>query len=127
MWRVIKLPYGTVPDQAVIDLPFQNLQDEGVFFLWCTARAVDTGYACLKTWGYEVCDEVAWVKVDHLKRLISVGRTGHWLNHTMEHCLIGVKGNPVWMKRGCGTNVIVSQPRATSHKPDEVCLSSESL
>ncbi|RPB08686.1 MT-A70-domain-containing protein [Morchella conica CCBAS932] len=120
-WDIrMTLPYGTVPDQAIIDLPLGSLQDEGLFFLWCTARTIDAGHACLRAWGYRFCDEIAWVKVDHLNRLISVGRTGHWLNHTMEHCLVGIKGNPTWVNKGIDMDVIVAQPRATSHKPDEI-------
>ncbi|KAH0614203.1 uncharacterized protein H6S33_006089 [Morchella sextelata] len=120
-WDIrMTLPYGTVPDQAIIDLPLGSLQDEGLFFLWCTARTIDAGHACLRAWGYRFCDEIAWVKVDHLNRLISVGRTGHWLNHTMEHCLVGIKGNPTWINKGIDMDVIVAQPRATSHKPDEI-------
>ena len=38
-------------------------------------------------------DELIWVKTNQLQRLIRTGRTGHWLNHGKEHCLVGVKGN----------------------------------
>jgi len=49
---------------------------------------------CLKIWGYDRVDELIWVKTNQLQRLIRTGRTGHWLNHSKEHCLIGVKGKP---------------------------------
>lgn len=64
-----------------------------------------------------------------LQRVIRTGRTGHWLNHTKEHMLVGVKthiddsGNlkfPSWANRGLDTDVIVSEVRETSRKPDEV-------
>ena len=64
-----------------------------------------------------------------LQRVIRTGRTGHWLNHTKEHMLVGVKthwdenGNlkiPSWCNRGLDTDVIVSEVRETSRKPDEV-------
>ena len=48
---------------------------------------------CLTLWGYERVDELIWVKTNQLQRLIRTGRTGHWLNHGKEHCLVGVKGN----------------------------------
>ena len=35
--------------------------------------------------------ELLWVKTNQLQRIIRTGRTGHWLNHSKEHCLIGVK------------------------------------
>ena len=54
-----------------------------------------------------------------LFRIIRTGRTGHWLNHGKEHCLVGAKGNlPV--NRGLDCDVIVAEVRATSHKPDEI-------
>ena len=64
-----------------------------------------------------------------LQRLIRTGRTGHWLNHTKEHMLVGVKtvyddeGNlkfPSWVNRGIDTDVVVAEVRETSRKPDEV-------
>lgn len=48
------------------------------------------------------------------------GRTGHWLNHGKEHCLVGMKGNPKDLNRGLDSDVIVAEVRATSHKPDEI-------
>lgn len=59
------------------------------------------------------------MKLDQLHRLRRLGRTGHWLNHAVEHCLIGVKGRPP-PNRHLDCDVIVSQPRETSRKPDEV-------
>ncbi|KAH1000585.1 hypothetical protein HUJ04_012894 [Dendroctonus ponderosae] len=47
-------------------------------------------------------------------------RTGHWLNHGKEHCLVGMKGNPKDLNRGLDSDVIVAEVRATSHKPDEI-------
>ena len=43
---------------------------------------------------YERVEEIVWVKTNQLQRIIRTGRTGHWLNHSKEHCLVGVKGNP---------------------------------
>ena len=42
---------------------------------------------CL-TCSYARCDELIWVKTNQLQRLIRTGRTGHWLNHGKEHCLV---------------------------------------
>lgn len=40
---------------------------------------------------YAGCDELIWVKTNQLQRLIRTGRTGHWLNHGKEHCLVTFK------------------------------------
>jgi len=37
---------------------------------------------------YERVDELIWVKTNQLQRIIRTGRTGHWLNHGKEHCLV---------------------------------------
>ena len=46
--------------------------------------------------------------------------SGHWLNHGKEHCLVGVKGNPKNFNRGLDCDLLVSEVRDTSHKPDEI-------
>ena len=56
--------------------------------------------------------------------------TGHWLNHTKEHCLVAVKGSgqhkslPENFKNTINfkmdLDVIVSEVRETSRKPDEL-------
>ncbi|KAG8273548.1 N6-adenosine-methyltransferase subunit mettl3 [Homalodisca vitripennis] len=50
--------------------------------------AMELGRECLKLWGYERVDEIIWVKTNQLQRIIRTGRTGHWLNHGKEHCLL---------------------------------------
>lgn len=65
---------------------------------WCvhlSGRALELGRELLHKWGYKRVDELIWVKTNSLRRLIVSGRTGHWLNHSKEHCLVGYKGRPV--------------------------------
>lgn len=114
------LPYGTLSDDEMRELGVPALQDDGLIFLWVTGRAMELGRECLKLWGYERVDELIWVKTNQLQRIIRTGRTGHWLNHGKEHCLVGMKGNPANMNRGLDCDVIVAEVRATSHKPDEI-------
>ena len=49
---------------------------------------MELGRECLLLWGYERVDEIIWVKTNQLQRIIRTGRTGHWLNHGKEHCLV---------------------------------------
>jgi mRNA m6A methyltransferase catalytic subunit len=83
---------------------------------------MELGRECLEIWGYKRCDELIWVKTNQLQRIIRTGRTGHWLNHGKEHCLVGVKGSPnsKLFNKGIDCDIIVAEVRATSHKPDEV-------
>lgn len=53
-------------------------------------RAMELGRECLQLWGYKQVDEIIWVKTNQLQRIIRTGRTGHWLNHGKEHCLVGI-------------------------------------
>ncbi|KAG1704373.1 N6-adenosine-methyltransferase catalytic subunit [Nymphon striatum] len=120
-WDIhMELPYGTMSDDEMRQLNVPCLQDDGLIFLWVTGRAMELGRECLNLWGYERCDELIWVKTNQLQRIIRTGRTGHWLNHGKEHCLVGIKGNPTNINRGLDCDVIVAEVRATSHKPDEI-------
>ncbi|KAK5647317.1 hypothetical protein RI129_002209 [Pyrocoelia pectoralis] len=120
-WDIhMELPYGTMSDDEMRQLGIPQLQDEGLIFLWVTGRAMELGRECLKLWGYERVDEIIWVKTNQLQRIIRTGRTGHWLNHGKEHCLVGMKGSPQNLNRGLDSDVIVAEVRATSHKPDEI-------
>lgn len=120
-WDIhMELPYGTLTDDEMRRLNIPVLQDEGFLFLWVTGRAMELGRECLNLWGYERVDEIIWVKTNQLQRIIRTGRTGHWLNHGKEHCLVGVKGNPQGFNRGLDCDVIVAEVRSTSHKPDEI-------
>lgn len=120
-WDIhMELPYGTMSDDEMRQLGVPALQDDGLIFLWVTGRAMELGRECLKLWGYDRVDEIIWVKTNQLQRIIRTGRTGHWLNHGKEHCLVGMKGNPPNLNRGLDCDVIVAEVRATSHKPDEI-------
>ena len=120
-WDIhMELPYGTMSDDEMRELGVPALQDDGLIFLWVTGRAMELGRECLKLWGYERVDELIWVKTNQLQRIIRTGRTGHWLNHGKEHCLVGLKGKPKHLNRGLDCDVIVAEVRATSHKPDEI-------
>lgn len=120
-WDIhMELPYGTMSDDEMRKLPVPTLQDEGLIFLWVTGRAMELGRECLKLWGYERVDEIIWVKTNQLQRIIRTGRTGHWINHGKEHCLVGLKGKDLKLNRGLDCDVIVAEVRATSHKPDEI-------
>lgn len=120
-WDIhMALPYGTCKDTELLSLPMKELQDEGIICLWVTGRSIEIGRRALALWGYTVCDEVIWIKTNQLNRTIVTGRTGHWFNHSKEHLLLGVKGNPIWLNRKIDTDFIVSGTRETLRKPDEL-------
>ncbi|GJV74642.1 N6-adenosine-methyltransferase MT-A70-like protein [Tanacetum coccineum] len=119
-WDIhMELPYGTMADDEMRGLNIQALQTDGLIFLWVTGRAMELGRECLELWGYKRVEEIIWVKTNQLQRIIRTGRTGHWLNHSNEHCLVGIKGDPI-VNRNIDTDVIVAEVRETSRKPDEI-------
>lgn len=119
-WEIHQdLPYGTMSDHELLNMGVAELQDDGVIFMWVTGRALELGRELLAKWGYRRVDELIWVKTNSLQRLIRTGRTGHWLNHSKEHCLVGYKGNP-HINRFVDCDVLVSEVRETSRKPDEM-------
>ncbi|CAL0308432.1 unnamed protein product [Lupinus luteus] len=119
-WDIhMELPYGTMADDEMRTLNVPALQTDGLIFLWVTGRAMELGRDCLEHWGYKRVEEIIWVKTNQLQRIIRTGRTGHWLNHSKEHCLVGIKGNPE-VNRNIDTDVIVAEVRETSRKPDEM-------
>lgn len=120
-WDIhMALPYGTCKDAELLSLPMRELQDEGIICLWVTGRSIEIGRKALALWGYTVSDEVIWIKTNQLNRTIVTGRTGHWLNHSKEHLLVGVKGNPLWLNQKIDVDFIVSGTRETLRKPDEL-------
>jgi len=81
-------------DDEMRAMPIPALQDEGLVSLWLTGCAMEVGRVCLRVWGYTRVDEVVWVKTNQVQHVICTGRTVHWLNHTKEHTLVGVKSPP---------------------------------
>lgn len=91
------------------------------FYSKVRKKVVNFFVGSLELWGYRRVEEVIWVKTNQLQRIIRTGRTGHWLNHSKEHCLVGIKGQPE-VNRNIDTDVLVAEVRETSRKPDEVML-----
>lgn len=120
-WTIhMNLNYSSLKDDELAGLRMDKLQREGLLLLWVTGRTIETGRDFLKRWGYSVENQVTWIKTSQLIRTISTGRTGHWLNHSKEHLLVGVKGNPKWLNRGVDPQLLISSTRETSRKPDEL-------
>lgn len=120
-WDIhMNLPYGTLQDKEMKSLKVKMLQDKGVCFLWVTGRVLELGRDCLTEWGYKRIEEIVWIKTNQQGKIARTGRTGHWLNHSKEHCLVGIKGEDFNVNRNVDCDVIVAEVRETSRKPDEI-------
>lgn len=107
-------------DEDIANLDIASLQTSGVVFLWVTGRVLEFGRKCLEKWGYTHIEELIWLKTNQLCRTICTGRTGHWLNHTKEHVLVGTKGQNATIGLQLDTDVLVSHALGKSQKPVEL-------
>ena len=108
----------TMSDEEMRRMDVQVLQDDGVIFLWVTGRAMELGRECLEIWGYRFVQELLWVKTNQLQRIIRTGRTGHWINHSKEHCLVGIKGEPK-LNWNIDCDVVCAEVRETSARREQ--------
>ena len=59
LWDIqMDLPYGTLSDDEMKNLPIKSLQDNGVLFLWVTGRVTELARECLEICGYERKEEL---------------------------------------------------------------------
>ena len=124
-WDIhMELSYGTLTDDEMRSLDIPSIQPHsGFIFVWATSRTVEVARDCLRLWGYARTDEIIWLKTNQVGGTVRSGRTGHWLNHNKEHCLVGVKGDVSWANVGRyrqDCDVIVAPVRENSRKPDEI-------
>ncbi|GAA5840723.1 hypothetical protein JCM3766R1_000523 [Sporobolomyces carnicolor] len=81
-----ELPYGTLTDAEMMEMPVGSMQDEGgLLFLWVTGRAMELGRECLAAWGYERIDEIVWIKMNQLQGLIRTGEFPLFLEWNTVH------------------------------------------
>jgi mRNA (2'-O-methyladenosine-N6-)-methyltransferase len=127
-WDIhMELSYGTMTDDEMRNLPIHEIHSDtgpgGFVFIWATTRTVEVARDCLRIWGYTRADELIWIKTNQLGGAVRSGRTGHWLNHNKEHCLVGIKGDVSYSSVGRyreDCDLIVSPVRENSRKPDEL-------
>ena len=106
-------------DRQILDIPFGKLQTDGFLFIWVINAKYRFALEMMEKNGYKLVDEIAWVK-QTVNGKIAKGH-GYYLQHAKETCLIGVKGNPGKRARlNIETDVIFSQRRGQSQKPEEI-------
>lgn len=64
------------------------ISDEGFIFLWILNSQLDTSIEIMQTWGYELVDEISWVKLRDSKIYLT---HGYYFMHSYEVCLVGYK------------------------------------
>ncbi|RUS19974.1 methyltransferase-like protein 14 [Endogone sp. FLAS-F59071] len=100
-------------------------------FIWIwvgDSEGLDRGRQLLTKWGYRRCEDIVWIKTNRSWEGSHFIETRSVLQHTKEHCLMGIKGTVRRSTDGhfihCNvdTDVIISEepPLGSTRKPEEL-------
>ena len=82
------LDYNTLSNHDIISMKVESRSEKGFCFLWVLNSLLDFGYQCLNKWGYDVVDQLIWVKKKGDSLYFS---QGYYFLHSYEICLVGYK------------------------------------
>eukprot|EP00013_Stygamoeba_regulata_P029050 CAMPEP_0177655268 /NCGR_PEP_ID=MMETSP0447-20121125/14855_1 /TAXON_ID=0 /ORGANISM="Stygamoeba regulata, Strain BSH-02190019" /LENGTH=306 /DNA_ID=CAMNT_0019159133 /DNA_START=35 /DNA_END=952 /DNA_ORIENTATION=+ len=119
--RGVALGYSQLPNRDIQDIPIPLLQQEGAgfLFIWVINSRYAFALEMMENWGYELVDDIAWVK-STVNRRLAKGH-GYYLQHAKETCLVGRrKGSTAVVHGDIGSDVIFAQRRGQSQKPEEI-------
>lgn len=114
------LRYETMTNEEIMALPVAQLAlPQSHLYLWVPNALVLEGLEVMKRWGFTYKTNIVWHKVR--KDGGPDGRgVGFYFRNVTELLLFGAKGNLRTLAPGRRqTNIIISQKRRHSHKPDE--------
>ena len=112
--------YGTMTNDEIGGLPVAGLAlPQSHLYLWVPNALVLEGLEVMRRWGFTYKTNIVWYKVR--KDGGPDGRgVGFYFRNVTELILFGTRGNFRTLPPGRRqTNIIVSQKRRHSHKPDE--------
>jgi N6-adenosine-specific RNA methylase IME4 len=84
--------------------------ENAILWLWTTNAHLRVAFDVVEAWGFEYKALLTWVK-DRMG-------TGEWLRGQTEHCMLAVRGKPVFL-HGNHTTVLNAPRREHSRKPEE--------
>mmetsp|Transcript_16000 Transcript_16000/g.37934 ORF Transcript_16000/g.37934 Transcript_16000/m.37934 type:complete len:334 (+) Transcript_16000:67-1068(+) len=117
--RGVALGYSQLTDADIENLPIPKLQSNGFLFIWVINAKYKFCLDLFDKWGYKMVDEIVWAKMTVNRRLAK--SHGYYLQHAKEVCLVAKKGaDPDHAKRSVGSDVIFSERRGQSQKPEEI-------
>lgn len=114
------LRYETMTNEEIMDLPVASLAlPQSHLYLWVPNALITEGLEVMRRWGFTYKTNIVWYKVR--KDGGPDGRgVGFYFRNVTELLLFGTRGNLRTLDPGRRqTNIIVSQKRRHSHKPDE--------
>jgi N6-adenosine-specific RNA methylase IME4 len=105
------LPYPTMSIEDIMAMPVVEIaEDNAILWLWVTNTHFPRVFEVVKAWGFEYKTFLTWNKM-------SMG-TGEWLRGQTEHCVLAVRGKPVFLN-GKYSTYLEAKRREHSRKPDE--------
>ncbi|KAG0228144.1 hypothetical protein BGW42_002351 [Actinomortierella wolfii] len=117
--RGVAIAYQQLPDVCIEDLPIPKLSSNGFIFIWVINNKYAKAFDLMRKWGYSYVDDITWVK-QTVNRRMAKGH-GYYLQHAKETCLVGKKGaDPPRCRHSIGSDVIFSERRGQSQKPEEL-------
>lgn len=114
------LRYATMTNEEIMDLPIGQLAlPQSHLYLWVPNALILEGMEVMRRWGFTYKTNIVWFKTR--KDGGPDGRgVGFYFRNVTELILFGVRGSLRTLPPGRRqTNIIISQKRRHSHKPDE--------
>jgi N6-adenosine-specific RNA methylase IME4 len=96
----------TIPELRMVPIPSASAAH---LYLWVTNSFVKAGFSLMEGWGFDYKTMLTWVKPQ-------IGLGNYYRNNT-EHCLFGVRGKLLTMRKDVPTAFTASRTRH-SEKPD---------
>ena len=97
--------------EEIKSMPIACIADENaILWLWTTNAHLRVAFDVVDAWGFEYKSLLTWVK-DRMG-------TGEWLRGQTEHCMLAVRGKPVFLN-GNQPTVLEAPRREHSRKPKE--------
>lgn len=106
--RPDRLPYPTMPVEAIKALPVGDLAEDGAhLWLWATNAFLPHAFGVMEAWGFTYLAPVTWVKPSGV---------GAWFVHRTEHLLFGYKGRCTFpLARYRPTVLVANRPSVNRH------------
>jgi N6-adenosine-specific RNA methylase IME4 len=113
--------YDTMSNEDIIAMPVKEIAlDMSHLYLWVPNALVETGLQVMKAWGFEYKTMLIWYKIRKDGGPDRRG-VGFYFRNVTEIVLFGVRGSLRTGKQGRSQeNIILSQKRGHSRKPDEI-------
>jgi len=112
-------PYPEMSQSELLKIKLP-IKKDCVLWLWTTNAFMKDAYELLDEWGFAPKTILTWNKINF--------GVGYWLRNVTEHCILAVRGSPVWTNKTYST-LITEKRTEHSVKPelfykmvDDICV-----